>query len=120
MNDKDKESFEKWLNENRSSLVKYGALKKMDDDFHLCWQAACESMRNRSPLDPVSLYDKLEKERERSSDFLVKKKAVVRYCYDHLDKMWAANITGILLGCDFRDAKERADQFFKYCEEEGI
>jgi hypothetical protein len=77
-------------------------------------------MRNRSPLDPVNLYDKLEKERELNSDLLVKKKAVVRYCYDHLDKMWAANITGILLGCDFRDAKEHADQFFKHCEEEGI
>jgi hypothetical protein len=57
---------------------------------------------------------------QREQDALIKKKAVVEYCYDHLDKMWAANITGILLGCDFRDAKEHADEFFKYCEEEGI
>ncbi len=66
MNDKDKKEFEKWLNENKSSLVIHGGLKKMIDDFHLCWKTACDYMRNRSPLDPVSLYDKLEKERERS------------------------------------------------------
>jgi hypothetical protein len=66
MNDKDKQEFEKWLYENKSSLVIHGGLKKMDDDFHLCWKTACDYMRNRSPLDPVSLYDKLEQERDRS------------------------------------------------------
>jgi hypothetical protein len=66
MNDKDKKEFEKWLYENKSSLVIHGGLKKMIDDFHLCWSAACDYIRNRSPLDPVSLYDKLEQERERS------------------------------------------------------
>lgn len=55
---------------------------------------------------------------DREHDFLTKQKAVVEYCYDHLDKMWAAKITGIVLGCDFKDAKEHADQFFKHCEEE--
>jgi hypothetical protein len=53
-------------------------------------------------------------------DSLTKTKAVVEYCYDHLDKMWAAKVTSILLGCDFRDAKEHADEFFKWCEEEGV
>jgi hypothetical protein len=57
---------------------------------------------------------------QREQDYLTKQKTVVEYCYDHLDKMWAAKITGILLGCDFRDAKENADEFFKYCEEEGM
>lgn len=70
MNTKDLEAFEKWLYENKSSLVIHGGLKKMDDDFHLCWKAACEYMRNRSPLDPVSLYDKLEQERDRSEDLV--------------------------------------------------
>lgn len=42
-------------------------------------------------------------------DFEVKRKAVVEYCYSHLEQMWAAKITGILLGCDFREAKEHAD-----------
>jgi hypothetical protein len=32
----------------------------------IAWKYACEYMRNRSQLDLVSLYDKLEKERERS------------------------------------------------------
>jgi len=117
MNNQDKEEFEKWWGEYPMGWKISGELHKNTSDS---WQAACEYMRNRSPLDSVNLYDKLEKERELNSDLLVKKKAVVGYCYDHLDKMWAANITGILLGCDFRDAKEHAEQFFKYCEEEGI
>lgn len=53
-------------------------------------------------------------------DNLIKKKAVIDYCYDHLEKMWAARIVGILLGCDFRDAKEHADMFFERCEELGL
>lgn len=32
--------------------------------------------------------------------------AVLDYCEPHLDKMWAAAIVGILLNCDFRNAKE--------------
>lgn len=64
MNNQDKEEFEKWLNENKSSLVIHGGLKKMDDDFHLCWKTACDYMRNKSnPLDALSLYEKLETER---------------------------------------------------------
>lgn len=53
-------------------------------------------------------------------DNLIKAKSVIDYCYEHLDKMWASRITGILLGCDFRDAKSNADEFFKYCEDKGI
>lgn len=31
---------------------------------------------------------------------------ILDYCEPHLDEMWAANIVGILLDCDFRNAKE--------------
>jgi hypothetical protein len=67
MNDKDKEAFDKWLKENYSSLIKHGGLKKMDADFELCWLSACEYMRNKyTPLDALSLYEKLEREREEN------------------------------------------------------
>lgn len=49
-------------------------------------------------------------------DYIVKRYKVIEYCYDHLDKMWAARIVGILLGCDFRDAKEHVDIFFEEYE----
>ena len=41
---------------------------------------------------------------------------VVEYCYEHLDKMWAANIVGVLLDCDFRDSNEEARHFLGYGE----
>lgn len=50
------------------------------------------------------------------TDFEIKRKAVIDYCYDHLDKMWAARVVSILLGCDFRDAKEMADIYFDNVE----
>lgn len=30
---------------------------------------------------------------------------IVSYCEPHIDQMWSATIFGILLGCDFKDAK---------------
>lgn len=57
---------------------------------------------------------------EEFRDHHIKMKAVIEYCYDHLDKMWAAKICGILLGCDFKDAKEHAKLFFEFAEEEGL
>ncbi len=30
---------------------------------------------------------------------------ILKYCEPHLDLMWAASIVGIVLDCDFRDAK---------------
>lgn len=41
-------------------------------------------------------------------DYINKHKEALEYCYDHLDKMWAAKVTSILLDCDFRDAKTYA------------
>jgi hypothetical protein len=53
-------------------------------------------------------------------DLIIKHKAVIEYCEPHLDQMWAARIVGILLGCDFGDAKENLKYFFEFCENEGI
>lgn len=61
-------------------------------------------------IERESLYAEIE-------DFEIKRKAVLEYCYDNLAKMWAAKVAGILLGCDFRDAKEHSDIYF---ENEGI
>lgn len=52
-----------------------------------------------------------------NKDQYIKTKAVIGYCYDHLDKMWAARVVGILLGCDWRDAKEHSDIFLNETEE---
>ena len=55
-----------------------------------------------------------------SEDQVIKTKAVIDYCYEHLDKMWVARVVSILVGCDFRDAKSYADSFYSFCEEAGI
>lgn len=47
----------------------------------------------------------------------MKTKSILDYCYGHLDKMWASHIVGILLNCDFRDAKENSDIFYKKLNE---
>ena len=62
MNDKDKEAFEKWWKSIFGNQVYFG--------FSLCeesWKSACEYMRNKpDPLDALSLYEKLEREREKN------------------------------------------------------
>jgi hypothetical protein len=63
MNDKDKEAFEKWFKD-------FWSVSSTKHDCFSGWQAACEYMRNRSPLDPVSLYDKLEQERDQAIELL--------------------------------------------------
>jgi hypothetical protein len=60
------------------------------------------------------------KKKEQFDDNLIKIKAVVDYCYNHLDKMWAARVVAILMGCDFRDSKNHADVFFEKMEELGL
>lgn len=32
---------------------------------------------------------------------------ILEYCNGHTNQMWAANIVGIILECDFRDAREK-------------
>jgi len=67
MNEKDEQAFEKWWEENIDGPnANYVFLKPSKKLFADAWRGACYYMRNRSPLDPVSLYDKLERERERS------------------------------------------------------
>jgi hypothetical protein len=43
--------------------------------------------------------------KDHCGDYIDRHREVLEYCYDHLDKMWAAKVTSILLDCDFRDAK---------------
>jgi len=59
MNDEDKEAFEKWYNGENNIIC-----KGLHHEHREAWQAACEYMRNKSnPLDVLSLYEKLERER---------------------------------------------------------
>lgn len=64
MIDKDKEAFSEYVKANKS--IYFGLPEWEVDTDRTIWEAACNYMRNRSPLDSVSLYDKLEKERDRS------------------------------------------------------
>ncbi|NBX97519.1 hypothetical protein EBQ81_01465 [bacterium] len=64
INDKDKEEFEKWFKDFYEVDFNAGTARFMGQ--FISWKYACDYIRNRSPLDPVSLYDKLERERERS------------------------------------------------------
>ena len=65
MNYKDKEEFEKWFKDFYEVDFNAGNVRFMGQ--LISWQAACEYMINKSnPLDALSLYDKLEKEREKS------------------------------------------------------
>jgi hypothetical protein len=67
MNDQDKEAFDKWflgLDESHLSRV----IKLNRGASQKAWQAACEYMRNKSnPLDTLSLYEKLERERAENA-----------------------------------------------------
>lgn len=31
---------------------------------------------------------------------------ILEYCYPHYHQMWAATIMGIILGCDYREARQ--------------
>jgi hypothetical protein len=55
-----------------------------------------------------------------TDDLLIKINAVLKYVEPHLDQMWAARVAGILLGGDFRDAKEHIKYYWEWAEEQGI
>jgi hypothetical protein len=38
---------------------------------------------------------------------------VLRYCYKNIQYMWASSIASILLNCDFRDAKNEIEDYFR-------
>ncbi len=63
-------SFDECRDNNFSKLIEVGnkgGLEKLNDNLAWCWQAACEYMRNKSgPLDALSLYEKLERERDEN------------------------------------------------------
>jgi hypothetical protein len=96
MNDKVKKAFEKWYNLPADQTLNDPILYRqfLDDTLpdhtktfcEKAWEAACKYMRNRSPLDSVSLYDKLEKERERSEILVEALEKIQDYAHDRLDR----------------------------------
>jgi len=67
MNDKDKEAFESWYYEHFKDCSTRRVLDYLNPLDLEIWQAACEYMRNKSnPLDALSLYEKLERERNEN------------------------------------------------------
>ena len=36
---------------------------------------------------------------------------ILEYCLPHCEFTWAANVIGIVLGCDFRDSKSCAEEY---------
>lgn len=62
--------------------------------------------------DDMEAYSGFLMDDDDDSDFekIVK---VLDYCKPHLDKMWAATIVGILLDCDFRDAKVTLEEWYE-------
>lgn len=40
------------------------------------------------------------------AEYQTKQIEILNYCAPHLDHMWAATIVGIILNCDFKDAKQ--------------
>lgn len=50
-------------------------------------------------------------------DLYLKIKEVLDYCEPHLEQMWAAKVSSILLSCDFRDAKQHKKKYDSWYEE---
>jgi hypothetical protein len=67
MKNKDKEAFDEWRKEYVSTHTGYFKMIGTDDLAQVVWESACEYMRNKSnSLDALSLYEKLEREREEN------------------------------------------------------
>lgn len=66
--------------------------------------------------DMEAMSGMIQDEDDEFEDFEIKRRAVIECCYDHIDKMLAARVVSILLGCDFRDAKEHADIYLEEME----
>lgn len=103
MTDKDKEAFEKWF---------YSAILVNPLESHKeAWQAALEYERKRrSPLDALSLYDKLERERARGEK-LEAENAKLRDCVE-----FYADLDDEAVGYDIRGVSY-ARQVFKELED---
>lgn len=56
---------------------------------------------------------KTRKEVDDIIESLMKKNTeVLEYCEAYTDQMWAASIVSIILNCDFRDAKQKLNEYF--------
>ena len=67
MNNQDKKAFEKWFKDFYQDVFKPGDPRFMNQS--IAWKYACEYMRNKSnPLDALSLYEKLERERAENKE----------------------------------------------------
>ena len=42
---------------------------------------------------------------------------LLKYCHDNIEFMWAAKVTGIVLDCDFREAKAAIELHMKFNDE---
>jgi hypothetical protein len=48
---------------------------------------------------------------KRLRELVEHERDILKYCEKNLDYMWAATIAGIILECDFRDAKVAYDKY---------
>lgn len=116
--DKDKKSLHPWNPELHA--FEGGALSKMKE---------IEGLKGRiEKLHKINVNNSQSIENLMKSIALAKhivnenKKRVtevVRYCSKDMDYMWAATVTGTLLGCDFKDAYEESEKFLK-SHEKGL
>lgn len=51
------------------------------------------------------LNDRITNQGQFIAEYQLREIEILNYCGPHLDQMWAASIVGIILGCDFKDAK---------------
>jgi len=64
MNNQDNEAFDNWFIKTYRYDYKDLVIPESVNPQKEAWQAACEYMRNKSnPLDALSLFEKLERER---------------------------------------------------------
>lgn len=70
-----------------------------------------KQLETRCMVPDISIDDELEL--IRLARLGLRSEEVLNYCKPHTDKMWAAKTISILLGCDFRDAKQTIETFFR-------
>jgi hypothetical protein len=48
--------------------------------------------------------------RKNNRDLETQNKFVLEYCYEHINFMWASTVAGLIIGCDFKDAKQEIEK----------
>lgn len=61
--------------------------------------------------------EELQKDLLKINEFEKQKRQILEVCEDHTEYMWAAKIVSILLDCDFRDSKQKLNNYLKQGEE---